>query len=315
MRRRRGGGRRDAAARLDRERAPRADHRSRPQRASRLERGLRRTVLDEARRRAGPRVARSTRRAAASTLRSSRSSATAWSRSTQPLKGQASAYRTVRVVTLTAQGHDIAGATTDAAPEPAAEARPQAERQRVALDLLQARPTASKRRELRRDGIGAQTLARAGRAGPDALSRRESSAIPFELAAVASSEPSRPLVLTDEQSAALERARDAGRRRARFSRSLLHGVTGSGKTEIYLRLARDSARRGPRRAPARAGDRADAGRRRGRSGARSATAWRSSTAGSPTASVTINGIASGAATSTSSSAPGRRCSRRCERSG
>ena len=37
------------------------------------------------------------------------SSATAWSTITRPLKGKAAASRTVRVATLTAQGHDVAG--------------------------------------------------------------------------------------------------------------------------------------------------------------------------------------------------------------
>ena len=90
---------------------------------------------------------------------------------TQPLKGQASAYRTVRVATLTAQGHDIAGSTTN---------RPAAGRLRPAeapasssasasaprSTCCKARPTASTPSELRRDGIGAQTLARLARPRP-----------------------------------------------------------------------------------------------------------------------------------------------------
>ena len=78
----------------------------------------------------------------------------------------------------------------------------------------------------------------------------------------------RARTLTDEQATALERLRRARGRAARFTSALLHGVTGSGKTEIYLRLAARRPRRRPPGADARAGDRADAGRRGARSAQR-----------------------------------------------
>jgi primosomal protein N' (replication factor Y) len=50
-------------------------------------------------------------------------------------------------------------------------------------------------------------------------------------------EPDRPVELTADQRAALERLREGGAH-------LLHGVTGSGKTEVYLRAAAETLRRG-----------------------------------------------------------------------
>ncbi|MEA2280026.1 MAG: hypothetical protein QOK21_633 [Solirubrobacteraceae bacterium] len=49
--------------------------------------------------------------------------------------------------------------------------------------------------------------------------------------------PDRPVELTADQRAALERLRAGGA-------NLLHGVTGSGKTEVYLRAAAETLRRG-----------------------------------------------------------------------
>ena len=67
--------------------------------------------------------------------------------------------------------------------------------------------------------------------------------------------------LTGEQAAALERL-IALAAAGEFRVALLHGVTGSGKTEIYIRLVGRGSRGRPARADARAGDRADARRRR-----------------------------------------------------
>jgi primosomal protein N' (replication factor Y) len=145
---------------------------------------------------------------------------------TQPLKGHASAFRTVRVVTLTAQGHDIAGDDSIAR---------LGERQRAALDLLQGASEGVETSELRREGVGAQTLSRLATLGLVSFSRKRIERDPFELAA-ARVVPAAAIVLTTEQSVALSRLTKLAETGA-FHPVVLHGVTGSGKTEIYLRLA------------------------------------------------------------------------------
>ncbi|MEO7276192.1 MAG: primosomal protein N' [Vicinamibacterales bacterium] len=148
---------------------------------------------------------------------------------TQPLKGQASAFRTTRVAMLTAQGLDIA------ADEDGPDRVKLGERQRAALDVLRGSPDGIDTSDLKRDGIGPQTLTRLAGLGLITLSRRRVDRDPFELDTSAS-EPSIAHVLTDEQSAAFNRLATLASTGG-FHPAVLHGVTGSGKTEIYLRLA------------------------------------------------------------------------------
>jgi primosomal protein N' (replication factor Y) len=149
---------------------------------------------------------------------------------TQPLKGQASAYRTARVVTLTAEGLDITGAD-----DKGQSALRLGERQRTALDLLQGSPEGVDASQLRRDGIGPQTLARLASLGLVSFSRRRIDRDPFQLTDPRAV-PVAPVILTDEQSAALNRLVTLANTGS-FHPVVLHGVTGSGKTEIYVRLA------------------------------------------------------------------------------
>jgi primosomal protein N' (replication factor Y) len=156
---------------------------------------------------------------------------------TRPLKGKVSAYRTVRVAVLTAQGHDVAetvGAGLQACPR-------LGPRQGEALALLKGSPDGINTATLDERGIGAATLKRLSELGLILLSRRRVDRDPFEQGAAIAPVARVPLVFTDEQAAAFERLR-ALASEGGFQTALLHGVTGSGKTELYLRLA-DTVRR------------------------------------------------------------------------
>ena len=220
---------------------------------------------------------------------------------TQPLRGQASAFRTVRVVTLTRQGLDLASArNTDEAPgtrhpqstkheapgtepgtrrsaltskaagqptEPEARGTHEAPgtrhpqstkheapgtllgtRQREVLDALRCCPDGLEVGVLASRGTTTATVRRLARRGLVTVHRKNVERDPFatpahgidrgavspvNVAGVLRAD----LVPTREQ-------RDVLRRLSEYAADLtfrvvlLHGVTGSGKTEIYLRLAR-----------------------------------------------------------------------------
>ena len=147
-------------------------------------------------------------------------------------------FRTVRVVTLTVQGmeaagaFDRAGATLKIGP-----------RQREALSLLASAPDGIETAQLATRGIGSSALTRLSALGLVSFVRRQVDRDPFASAASPALPAQTPLVLTEEQESALARLRslaDGGG----FQTALLHGVTGSGKTELYLRLAADVRREG-----------------------------------------------------------------------
>ena len=120
-------------------------------------------------------------------------------------------------------------------------------RQREALAALEAAASGLGLPVLARRGIGAATLARLERRGFVALATRRVEREPPSgpASGVPPSGGSIPLEPTADQRralAALQPLAAAGRFRA----ALLHGVTGSGKTEVYLRLARDVCASGRR---------------------------------------------------------------------
>ncbi len=151
---------------------------------------------------------------------------------THPLRGHASAYRTARFATLTTQGHE------------AVEGLPKlGKRQQEALALLKGAPDGLDSSELTARGITAATIRRLTELGLTTIERRRVERDPFEQSASLPTSPPAPLVLTVEQAAALERLTALGAE-GTFRTVLLHGVTGSGKTELYLRLAKDVRSRG-----------------------------------------------------------------------
>jgi len=162
---------------------------------------------------------------------------------TRPLVGSASAFRTVRVAHLTAQGHDVArlrqgygeaSLPTGRSPDP-----PLTPRQLEAVLLLAAATDGIGTSELGRRGITPAILNRLSALGLVTFTRRRVERDPADHATTTGQRPA-VVELTAEQRAAFDRLRSLAQSGA-FATALLHGVTGSGKTELYLRLARDVA--------------------------------------------------------------------------
>jgi primosomal protein N' (replication factor Y) len=89
--------------------------------------------------------------------------------------------------------------------------------------------------------VSAATLKRLAGAGLVSFTRRQVDRDPFGHASVDARREA--VELTSEQTQALGQLR-AMTRSGRFAAALLHGVTGSGKTELYLRLAQEVAASG-----------------------------------------------------------------------
>jgi primosomal protein N' (replication factor Y) (superfamily II helicase) len=132
-------------------------------------------------------------------------------------------YRTVRVASLTAQGQE-----TDLL------AMKLGARQQEAVTILRAASDGFDTSQLADRGVTSATIKRLTSLGLVTMSRRTIERDPFVQATRQTSRV--PVVLTDEQSAAFDRL-SALASQGGFRTVLLHGVTGSGKTELYLRLA------------------------------------------------------------------------------
>ncbi len=139
------------------------------------------------------------------------------------------AHRTIRVAGLTAQGHDDE-ALRSLHP-------PLRGRQREAMEVLRGSPHGVPVPELNRRGLSTDVLQRLALKGFVAFRRERIERDPFASGVIDTPIPSSVgRTLTDEQAAVLESLGAAAAAR-QFAVFLLQGVTGSGKTEVYLRLA------------------------------------------------------------------------------
>src|SRR5688500_10593776 len=144
---------------------------------------------------------------------------------------KASGFRTRRAAALTAHGRSAAaGAVSDADLRLTV-------RQREAVAALSAASAPLPLSELRERGITADLVGRLARHGLVALSEETHERDPFGDAVIAAVARDPARQLTVEQASALEQLERLADLRD-FRVALLHGVTGSGKTELYLRLAR-----------------------------------------------------------------------------
>jgi primosomal protein N' (replication factor Y) len=174
--------------------------------------------------------------------------------------GRADAHKNTRVAAITAAGLQAlevaasigSGQKDTARPEPV-ERRALSTKQREALALLAGTPTGIATPVLAARGIAADAISRLARHGyislrQDRVDRdpfansdtgagvRYRSSVPEFGTGVSGQTPAAPRQLTAEQTAALARLL-ALAATGEFRVALLHGVTGSGKTEIYIRLA------------------------------------------------------------------------------
>ena len=145
-------------------------------------------------------------------------------------RDRASAFRTRRTAALTPHGRSTAGESVGE------EDVRLTDRQREALSALAAATAPVPLSDLKERGVTADVLGRLAARGLVALLEEAHERDPFGDAAVRDIVRDPLRQLTEEQAGALQQLESLADLRE-FRVALLHGVTGSGKTEIYLRLA------------------------------------------------------------------------------
>ncbi len=152
------------------------------------------------------------------------------------LSGRARAFRTRRVAAATVAGLSALEGTADGV-DGGSGLGP---RQRDALRAVAAVPEGLPIASLREAGAGADVVQRLAARGLVTIREEQVERDPFAAGAWSRPAGERPgpgsAELTGEQASALGRLTELARA-GRFAVALLHGVTGSGKTEVYLRLA------------------------------------------------------------------------------
>ncbi len=141
---------------------------------------------------------------------------------------RADAHKLHRVVSITAAGLDSQAAA--------------AGRRRELLDLLRGAPDGIATSHLAARGISAAVVKRLVANGLASLRHDRVDRDPLEGAPFTATRTEVDRTLTLEQSAAFDRLKGLSARGG-FAVAVLHGVTGSGKTELYLRLAADARAR------------------------------------------------------------------------